>query len=338
MNAANMVRSLLPLVADLPGHRVVDQLSGRAPTKPVREVDPSSTVAAGRRPRELPDRRPAGAAPTDYRPTSARTDAGTPPSGRPGDPGDRLLTPSEEFAGFVVSDDRRADAARRRPRRRREAGTVEVGGPTWTRSTTQRGETALVARGRRGDRGGQRLGGGRRSWRRSPPRSARPRADGGDRAVRHMCPTSRPDICPVRRVSATAAHGTLPPHQSRESLAHSPGAPMPPRVLCPGGDHRPPATGGSCACGMVTRVPSRTAAPVRGRAAGARPTCATSSPAASTTARATRWLPTRPTTGPPTCRSPDLLRLPGRPDARRARRRRRSSVAAPCRRRPRRAA
>jgi hypothetical protein len=32
---------------------------------------------------------------------------------------------------------------------------------------------------------------------------------------------------------------------------------MPPRALCPGGDHRPPATGGSCACGMVTRVPSR---------------------------------------------------------------------------------
>ncbi len=32
---------------------------------------------------------------------------------------------------------------------------------------------------------------------------------------------------------------------------------MPPRVLCPGGDHRPPATGGSCACGMVTRVPSQ---------------------------------------------------------------------------------
>ncbi len=29
---------------------------------------------------------------------------------------------------------------------------------------------------------------------------------------------------------------------------------MPPRALCPGGDHRPPATGGSCACGMVTRV------------------------------------------------------------------------------------
>jgi len=32
---------------------------------------------------------------------------------------------------------------------------------------------------------------------------------------------------------------------------------MPPRADCPGGDHRPPATGGSCACGMVTRVLSR---------------------------------------------------------------------------------
>jgi hypothetical protein len=36
---------------------------------------------------------------------------------------------------------------------------------------------------------------------------------------------------------------------------------MPPRVRCPGGDHRPPATGGTCACGMVTRVPTR--APAR---------------------------------------------------------------------------
>ena len=32
---------------------------------------------------------------------------------------------------------------------------------------------------------------------------------------------------------------------------------MPPRAYCPGGDHRPPSTGGSCACGMVTRVLSR---------------------------------------------------------------------------------
>src|SRR4051812_45212656 len=61
--------------------------------------------------------------------------------------------------------------------------------------------------------------------------------------------------CVARRRSV--GHGTLPSHQPREPLAHLSGAPMPPRVLCPGGDHRPPATGGSCACGMVTRVPTR---------------------------------------------------------------------------------
>jgi hypothetical protein len=39
---------------------------------------------------------------------------------------------------------------------------------------------------------------------------------------------------------------------------------MPPRASCPGGDHRPPATGGSCACGMVTRIPRAVPArPVR---------------------------------------------------------------------------
>jgi hypothetical protein len=26
---------------------------------------------------------------------------------------------------------------------------------------------------------------------------------------------------------------------------------------CPGSDHRAPATGGSCPCGMVTRIPAR---------------------------------------------------------------------------------
>jgi hypothetical protein len=32
---------------------------------------------------------------------------------------------------------------------------------------------------------------------------------------------------------------------------------MPPRVTCTDGDHRPPPSGGSCACGMVTRIPTR---------------------------------------------------------------------------------
>ena len=44
---------------------------------------------------------------------------------------------------------------------------------------------------------------------------------------------------------------------------------MPPRALCPGGDHRPPATGGSCACGMVTRVVTTRSAPKPVRSAPA---------------------------------------------------------------------
>ena len=31
---------------------------------------------------------------------------------------------------------------------------------------------------------------------------------------------------------------------------------MSPREECPRSDHRAPATGGSCACGMVTRIPA----------------------------------------------------------------------------------
>jgi hypothetical protein len=35
------------------------------------------------------------------------------------------------------------------------------------------------------------------------------------------------------------------------------------RGLCPGGDHRAPKTGGSCACGMVTRIPAARRAPAQ---------------------------------------------------------------------------
>jgi hypothetical protein len=34
-----------------------------------------------------------------------------------------------------------------------------------------------------------------------------------------------------------------------------------PDRTCPRGDHRAPRTGGSCACGMVTRIPARRSAP-----------------------------------------------------------------------------
>lgn len=36
---------------------------------------------------------------------------------------------------------------------------------------------------------------------------------------------------------------------------------MPENDQCPGSDHRAPAAGGSCPCGMVTRIPARRSAP-----------------------------------------------------------------------------
>ncbi|MGY1637945.1 DUF4245 domain-containing protein [Geodermatophilus sp. SYSU D00742] len=141
MSAANMIRSLAPLVVIclvLVGWATFRQ----GEVDPVREVDPSGTVqlAAARAdyalvvPSGLPD---------GYRVTSARTDAGG------ADPGDPVtlevgyLTPSHEYAGFVVSDDARADAVTGVLDDADEEGTVELDGQRWTRSTTARGETAL---------------------------------------------------------------------------------------------------------------------------------------------------------------------------------------------------
>jgi hypothetical protein len=53
------------------------------------------------------------------------------------------VTPSDEFAGFVESDDRRADPLAAVLDGARERGQVDVGGRTWTRATTTKGETVL---------------------------------------------------------------------------------------------------------------------------------------------------------------------------------------------------
>jgi hypothetical protein len=141
MNAANMLRSLLPLVVIcllLVGWVTLRQSGDEG----VRTVDPSTTVqlAAARAsyavvaPQDLPE---------GYRTTSARTDAGNAAQGDPVTVEIGYLTPKEEYAGFVVSDDRRADAVAAVLDGATADGTVEVGGTTWTRSTTQRDETAL---------------------------------------------------------------------------------------------------------------------------------------------------------------------------------------------------
>src|SRR3954447_13178773 len=108
VNAANMVRSLLPLV--LICLVIVWWTSFRQSpdVQPVRTVDTTSTidlaVARASYPIQVPQHLPEG-----YRPTSARTDAGNATAGDPVTVEIGYVTPSDEFAGFVISDDRRAE-------------------------------------------------------------------------------------------------------------------------------------------------------------------------------------------------------------------------------------
>jgi hypothetical protein len=143
MNAANMVRSLLPLVLICLVIVWWTNLRQGPDVQPVRTVDPTSTVDLAAARASYPIVLPQGLG-KDYRPTSARTDAGAATS--EGDPVTLeigYVTPSEEFAGFVVSDDRRADPVAAVLDGAEEQGSVTVGGRTWTRSTTAKGETAL---------------------------------------------------------------------------------------------------------------------------------------------------------------------------------------------------
>ena len=142
MSAANMIRSLVPLVV-ICLLLVAWQAFRASNEDTVRTVDPTSTVrlAAERAgyevqvPADLPE---------DYRTTSARTDAGNALEGAPVTLELGYLTPSGEFAGFTVSDDARAGPVRSVLGGATDEGTVDVDGEPWTRLTTERGETALT--------------------------------------------------------------------------------------------------------------------------------------------------------------------------------------------------
>jgi hypothetical protein len=141
-NAANMVRSLVPLVVIC--LLVVAWTTWRqSGDEGVRTVDPSSTVQLAAARASYPVLAPTGL-PDDYRVTSARTDAGNASDGDPVTLEIGYLTPSDEYAGFVLSDDPEAGAVDEIVSHAEEHGTVEIGGDTWRRVTTNRGETALL--------------------------------------------------------------------------------------------------------------------------------------------------------------------------------------------------
>ena len=138
----NMFWSMVPLVA------ICLVLVGWSALKfdggdPVRTVETESAVRATAElasypvlvPQDLGD---------DWRSTSVRTNAGSAKRG------DRVTlqigwyTPGDEYAGFVISDDPGADALTDVLTGAHDDGTVDVGGTTWQRHTTKRGETALT--------------------------------------------------------------------------------------------------------------------------------------------------------------------------------------------------
>jgi hypothetical protein len=144
LNPANMLRSLLPLVVIallIVGYQAFKS-SGETNVHP---IDPTSTerLAAGQA--GYPLVAPAGL-PSGYRPTSARTDADPDRTGEPVTLQIGYVTPSEEFAGFVVSDDPKADAVTSVLDGAAQQGTVDVAGTAWTRSRNARGETVLSRR------------------------------------------------------------------------------------------------------------------------------------------------------------------------------------------------
>jgi hypothetical protein len=141
MSAANMIRSLLPLVVIC--LLVVGWIAFRqGGTDPVRAIDPSSTVQLAAARADYPVEAPSGLS-DGYRPTSARTDAGDAAPGAPVTLEVGYVTPSDEYAGFITSDDPRADPLRAVLDGAEEDGSVDVAGRTWTRLTSQRGETVL---------------------------------------------------------------------------------------------------------------------------------------------------------------------------------------------------
>jgi hypothetical protein len=140
--SANMVRSLLPLTVLM---LVIVWVTGirQNPEDPVRDVDPGPSIAlAAERagypllvPQELP---------AEWRTTSVRTDA---VDGAAGDPVTLEIgwfTPAEQYAGFVISDGEDVDALDDVLDDATEDGTTQLGGVTWDRRTTERGETALT--------------------------------------------------------------------------------------------------------------------------------------------------------------------------------------------------
>jgi hypothetical protein len=140
--AANMVRSLLPLILICLALVVFPTLRQNS-ADPVREVDPTSSERAAAELAGYPVLVPRGL-PEGWRATSVRTNAGSASAGDPVTLSIGWYTPGEQFASYVVSDDPQDPALDDVLAGATDAGTQDVDGQTWQRLSTARGETVLT--------------------------------------------------------------------------------------------------------------------------------------------------------------------------------------------------
>ncbi|NYJ06369.1 DUF4245 domain-containing protein [Petropleomorpha daqingensis] len=144
---ANMLRSLVPLVLIILGVVWWTSFRQSPDVQPVKPIETATTVqlAANRAgyPLLVPTDLPRG-----YRPTSIRTDAGNAGEGDPVTLEIGYVTPSDQFAEFVVSDDPRADPVTSLLNDATAAGSVQIGADTWTRATRlhERDEETVLSR------------------------------------------------------------------------------------------------------------------------------------------------------------------------------------------------
>jgi hypothetical protein len=140
--AGNMIRSLVPLV--LGCLFIVGVMALRQnPEDPVRVVETTSAERAVSQVAGYSLLVPRGLS-AEWRPTSVRTNAGAASAGDPVTLQIGWYTPGEEFAEYVISDDAEAPALTDVLDHATQTGSEQVGGDTWQRLTTERGETALT--------------------------------------------------------------------------------------------------------------------------------------------------------------------------------------------------
>ncbi|SEO77885.1 DUF4245 domain-containing protein [Trujillonella endophytica] len=139
MSAGNMLRSLAPLVVICLVIVAWLAFLRDEPDTPVAAMDPAPSIGRAAEYATYPLEAPVGL-PEGYRATD--TDV----RGAPGDPVTLrvdYVTPSEEYVGYVTSDDPDAPEVDDVLAGSEVRGTVQIGGREWTRSSTERGETAL---------------------------------------------------------------------------------------------------------------------------------------------------------------------------------------------------